>query len=127
MSRTEAERMVVDIVGVTGDLVHERRLSIAQTYIDTLRVNSAAVVTRRQLEAAAHEAASLEDRLKGMIDSLNGGYQEPAKLTVDDIEVLLDVRGLHMNINSRITPRERAVFDRLYALLDERLLVRRKV
>jgi hypothetical protein len=32
---TEAERLVSDIVNVEGDLVQERRLSIAQTYLDT--------------------------------------------------------------------------------------------
>lgn len=34
---TEAERLVADIVGVTGELVDERRLAIAQTYLDTWR------------------------------------------------------------------------------------------
>lgn len=32
---TEAERLVRDIVGVEGEQVQERRLSIAQTYLDT--------------------------------------------------------------------------------------------
>ena len=34
---TEAERLVSDLVNVEGEQVHERRLAIAQTYLDTWR------------------------------------------------------------------------------------------
>ena len=34
---TEAERLVQDIVNMTGEDVQERRLAVAQTWIDSLR------------------------------------------------------------------------------------------
>lgn len=55
-ARTEAERLVSDIVNVEGELVPERRLAIAQTYIDTLRAMGAADESRRCRAAAAMPA-----------------------------------------------------------------------
>jgi len=114
MSKTETERLALaerKIEELQGDLRGERDRSFGM---------------RKQLEAAAHDAASLESRLTRMLRTIEGSYHLPSTLTVDDIEVLIEVRELRMHINSKITAAERKVFDRLYEVLD-RLLVRRPV
>lgn len=86
----------------------------------------------KQLEAAAHDASSLESRLNRMIRTVEGSFNEASALasklaevtgvlTVEDCQILIDVRTMRLNIHSGLDRHQRATFDRLYELLDRLL------
>jgi hypothetical protein len=72
----------------------------------------------KQLVAAAHDAASLESRLTGMLKSLNGQFAKTFQFSDDEYAVLGLVRQKRLQIRSEFTPNERRLFDRLSEILD---------
>ncbi len=104
------------------------RLQLAEKKIEELQGDLATERSRthgmrRQIEAAAYDAANMESRLMRIARTLETDAQAPLRLTVEDVEVFIEVRELRMSIDSRLSAGDRAVFDRLYSVLD-RLLAR---